>query len=185
MFCGALWLSGAAQAAERHVVEVGGHQVSYAFSKGAGRAVRLEAESVIRARHETVWRVLTDYEHLADVVPFVTTSRVIGRDAHAKRLYQEGRIGLLFFSKSFKVTFRLVEAPPEDIQFESIAGDFTRFNGDWHVEEGEHATLITHVVELEPKFFVPRWLLKTLEQRIMLETFETVTQRCVNEDRVR
>ena len=106
-----LWLIGASHVAvagalERQVVEVGGQEISLAFSDGPGRAARLEARCVVPARRDVVWTVLTDYDHLEGVVPFLTDSHTVEPEPGVTLLRQEGRIGLLVFSRRFKVRAR-------------------------------------------------------------------------------
>jgi len=115
------------------VIEVGSHPVSVTLEE-QGATVIIAAECLIPREPQAVWRILSDYDHLQEFVPFLTSSRVIGREADALILRQEGRAGLLGFQRRFTVTFRVQERPPSDIRFDSVAGDFTRFSGRWHLE---------------------------------------------------
>lgn len=171
------------QAPARHVVEVGAHEVSFAFSEGPGRAIHLDAECVVPIQPAVAWGVLTDYDHLAEFVPFLTESRMVGVNQEGRLLRQNGRVGWLVFSQRFTVTFRVVEQPMQDIWFDAIEGDFRHFQGNWHLEAQGDRTLVRHTVELEPAFFVPRWMLRLLERHIMLESLEAIIQRCLDESR--
>lgn len=76
-----------------------------------------------------------------------------------------------------------VEQPMRDIWFDAIEGDFKHFQGNWHLDAHEDRTLVQHTVDLEPAFFVPRWILQLLERHIMLESLEAIIQRCLDESR--
>lgn len=169
----------AGTASPQAVVEVGAHQVAVAFSNGPGRAIRVEAECLMPVPQERVWRVLADYDHLAEFVPFLTESRTIGFERGARLLRQAGRVGVWGFARRFLVVFRVTEDPMREITFDAIAGDFRQFRGHWHLEPRARGTVVRYTVDLEPAFFVPRWLLRTLERHLMLMSFRAIIQRCL------
>jgi len=160
------------------IVEIGGHRVSFTLRDGAGRAVHIEARCLIQASQEHVWRVLTDYEHLDAFVPFVTKSHMIERVKDRVTLRQEGRASLFVFHRPFMVTFQVREQPMQEIDFQAVAGDFRRFEGEWRLTARPDGTLVDHQVEVEPAFFTPRWVMRILERRIMLKSIEAVIHRC-------
>ena len=160
------------------VVEIGGHEVSFTLRDGARRAVHIEAHCLIRVPQERVWRVLTDYEHLDVFVPFLTSSRVTDRIGGRMTLRQEGRVSLLMFHRPFTVTFQVHERPMQEIRFQAVAGDFRRFEGGWTLTAHPDGTIVEHHVEVEPAFFTPRWVMRILERRIMLNSIGAVIQRC-------
>ncbi|MBW2413223.1 MAG: SRPBCC family protein [Deltaproteobacteria bacterium] len=129
-----------------------------------------------------VWRVLTDYGHLDDVVPAVTMSRIIGHEGATKLLYQEGRAGLWIFERGFTVTFRVRETPMQSIEFEAFEGSFRRFVGSWELAPSGDGTRIRHRVEIEPDFWAPRWALKRIAWRMMEDTIRSVVDKSLATD---
>lgn len=139
---------------------------------------------------ETVWATLTDYEGLADFIPGLSECRLLDQDASFARLYQVGEQDLaLGFKFNAKGTIDCYEGEMEvlpagarrrEIAFKMIEGDFKVFEGKWSVEEvdgcidegeeisadQEFQTILSYVVELEPKLWVP---VRLLEGRICNE----------------
>jgi len=106
----------------------------------------IEAECLIPAPPAVVWRVLSDYDHLSEIVPFLTESRVIGQRDGAKFLHQAGRGGLWIFQRRFTVTFQVNERPESSITFKAIDGDFLTFEGFWRIEAQPDGTRVSHQV---------------------------------------
>ncbi|CAO2181604.1 unnamed protein product [Urochloa humidicola] len=145
---------------------------------------------VVRARVrvdaplEAVWATLTDYEGLADFIPGLAECRLLQRDPSQgfARLYQVGEQDLaLGFKFNAKGTIDCYEGdmeslgPPgarrREIAFNMIDGDFKLFQGKWSLlqlqdQQQPPATLLSYLVELEPKLWVPVGL---LEPRICSE----------------
>jgi len=126
-----------------------------------------------------VWRVLTDYEHLNEFVPFVRSSHVVRTEPRGLLLRQNGRAGFLVLHRDFSVTFRVKEAPMSEIQFDAVAGDFQRFKGYWHLKPQAGWTFVSHEVEVKPAFFVPRWVMRFVQRHILLESIDAVMHRCL------
>jgi len=160
-------------------VELGAQAVSLTVSEHPGRVVALHAECLIPRSKPAVWRVLSDYDHLAEFVPFLTESRVIRHEPGVKILRQKGRATLLIFHRHFEVTFRVTETDASHIRFEAIEGDFQRFIGSWHLEERSGGTFVRHEVELQPKFYMPIWVMRVVERYVMLKSMDAVIARCL------
>ncbi|KAL6613729.1 hypothetical protein ACP70R_035999 [Stipagrostis hirtigluma subsp. patula] len=141
---------------------------------------------------EAVWATLTDYEGLADFIPGLSECRLLHQDHRFARLYQVGEqdlaLGFKFNAKGtidcYEGEMELLPAPGarrREIDFKMIDGDFKFFEGKWSVEEvdgviteggensedqGLQTTLLSYLVELEPKLWVP---VRLLEGRICSE----------------
>ena len=171
--------SHAAADVDTRVIELEAHDVTVRISGSIADVSSLTAELVVPQSLPKVWRVLTDYGHLNDVVPAVTVSRIVGHEAGAKLLYQEGRAGLWIFERGFSVTFRVRETPMKSIEFEAFEGNFRRFVGSWELAPSGDGTRIRHRVEIEPDFWAPRWALKRIAWRMMEDTIRSVVDRCL------
>ena len=160
-------------------VESGVYPVSVTFSETGEGAVAIKAECAIPRPAESVWRVISDYDHLAEFVPSLTESRIVRREGAIQILHQRGRARFLFFRRAFSVTFRVEETPPREIRFEAFEGDFKQFKGSWRLEAHPEGTLVRHEVVLEPAFFVPRWILRAMERHILLTSMRAIIRRCM------
>jgi ribosome-associated toxin RatA of RatAB toxin-antitoxin module len=149
--------------------------------KEVGRLSTVAAECVIPRPQAEVWKVLTDYDHLVEMVPFLTESRVIGEEDGATLLAQAGRGGLWVFQRRFTVVFRIEETPTSHITFQAVRGDFRRFEGFWHLERRPEGTFVSHQVEVVPAFYVPRWAMRVVARHLMSRSLEGVIRRCLRE----
>ncbi|MCK5405943.1 MAG: SRPBCC family protein [Candidatus Krumholzibacteria bacterium] len=165
-----------------HIVEVDGQTIVVKITENIADVSTIRAECVIPRSHEDVWRVLTDYEHLEDIIPIVEDSAVIGNEDGITILQQKGRAGLWFFKRGFTVTFRVKEVPMAYIGFDAFEGDFRQFKGTWQVAAREEGTWIAHNVEIQPRFFAPGWAMGKVARTMMAETIEGVIQQCLSAD---
>jgi len=165
-----------------HTVEVDGHTVTVTIIEKIGDISMIRAECVIPRPHKVVWEVLTDYDHLEDIIPLVADSRVLGEDDGVTILYQEGRAGLWFFKRGFTVKFRVREVPMAYIGFDAYEGDFRHFKGTWQVDERDEGTWVAHKVEIQPAFYAPKWAIRQVARDLMADTLDGVIRRCFATD---
>lgn len=71
----------------------------------------------IAVRPETVWSVLTDYDHLSERIPKVVQSWVIEEKGNEKILEQTGKSNILFIEKSVHIVLKVKESPMPYIQY--------------------------------------------------------------------
>jgi ribosome-associated toxin RatA of RatAB toxin-antitoxin module len=136
------------------------------------------AQCLIPLPQEIVWRVLSNYDSLDAIIPAVEESRVIGDENGRLILRQEGWSGMWFVKRGFSVTFRVEEKPMYSIEFEAFEGDFETFTGKWQVKPMRSGTLVRHEVQIEPKFWAPRWALRKIAREMMVETLRGVIGKC-------
>ena len=165
----------------RVLVELGDDSIPLAISERwvGATAIEMAAECVIPRPAEAVWDVLSDYNHLAEFIPFLTESHVVRHEGTAQILHQRGRVSFLVFHRGFWMTFHVEEMPPYDIRFEAFEGDFKQFKGVWHLEAHSDGTLVRHKVLVEPAFFIPRWIRRIMARHILLTSLEGVIRRCM------
>ncbi|MEB3246848.1 MAG: SRPBCC family protein [Synechococcus sp.] len=85
---------------------------------------------------EVLWDVLTDYAHLAEFIPNLSSSELVMRDGQTVRLQQVGSQQLMGLRFSAQVLLELREFKPDGLlRFEMLKGDFRRFEGSWQVRE--------------------------------------------------
>ena len=165
-----------------HVVNIGDSTIVVKITEDFDNVSKVRAECVIPRPQKTVWRVLTDYDNLEDIIPIVSASYVLGKEDGTTILRQEGRAGLWFLKRDFTVTLRVREVRMAYVGFESFEGDFRHFNGTWQIEQRQEGTWVAHTVEIQPDFFAPTWAIRRVAQSIMTETIEGVIRRCLTDD---
>lgn len=159
------------------VVEIDAIPVTITVGRHVDGRAPMTAECVVPYSQETVWQVLTDYNHLDEFVPFITQSRITKGSHGEKLLTQSGRAGLWFFKKAFSVVFSVEEVPMREIKFTALEGDFAYFDGFWQIESKPEGTLIRHRVDIEPAFYVPRWVRNIVERYLMMTSLKSVIER--------
>ncbi len=87
---------------------------------------------------ESIWNVLTDYEHLSEFIPNLTSSEVVARDGNRIHLKQIGSQKLMGLRFSAQVQIELIENRNLGLlDFHLLKGDFRRFDGSWKIQELE------------------------------------------------
>ncbi|CAA7400166.1 unnamed protein product [Spirodela intermedia] len=163
---------------------------------------RIQARISVDAALETVWAVLTDYEGLAEFIPGLAVCKLIEKSEGFARLYQVGQqdlaLGLKFEAKATLDCFeRDLEILPSgrrrEIGFTMIEGDFQTFTGIWSIlqadsgdgeeEEAvgptrrEFTTVLSYMVELEPKLWLPVRLLEGRIRREIKVNLQSIRER--------
>lgn len=165
-----------------HVVDIGESTIVVKITEDFRKISKIRAECVIPRPQKTVWRVLTDYDNLENIIPIISKSDVLGKEDGTTILYQEGRGGLWFLKRDFTVTFHVREVPMAYIGLESFEGDFRHFNGTWQIEQRQEGTWVAHTLEVQPDFFAPRWAIRRVARGILAETIDSVIRWCLTEE---
>jgi ribosome-associated toxin RatA of RatAB toxin-antitoxin module len=142
-------------------VEVQSHAVE-------GRQRQIEARIKLPHAVEQVWKVLTDYDALANFIPNLAKSQRVEHPTGGIRIEQVGTQRLLRFNFSARVVLDMEEKYPYTINFNMVEGDFKAFSGYWQLEPiavGQPAsgTNLTYVVLVLPKRFMP---ISIIERRL-------------------
>jgi ribosome-associated toxin RatA of RatAB toxin-antitoxin module len=121
---------------------------------------RVDLESSVQAPLASVWKVLTDYDHHAEILPYMSRSRVIAKTSTFLTVEQEGKIRILFWTFTMRVTQQVTEAPPTEMHFHAIAGDFERLEGTWRLRQDGKMTQLSSQFLVQPKRYVPEWAVR-------------------------
>ncbi len=97
---------------------------------------RLAAQLRTPTSVDALWSVLTDYDHLSEYIPNLSSSKILYRHDNKVHLEQIGCQQLMGFSFTAKVQLELIEDPSSgSLDFCLLKGDFRRFEGSWKMEE--------------------------------------------------
>jgi len=163
-----------------HVAEIEGYTIEVRIIEDIRDVSVIRAECLIPRPIKLVWAVLSDYDHLEDLIPVVHDSRLVYDEQGNRTLIQEGRAGFFVFNKDFTVTFDVREVPMSYIGFNAVEGDFRRFNGSWQLQERQEGTWVSHKVEIEPGFYAPGWVIRRMARGLMVETIDGVLAKCIS-----
>ena len=95
---------------------------------------------------DSIWKVLTDYDNLSDLIPNLASSEVLSREGNRVHLKQVGSQKLMGLNFSAQVQLELIENRQLGaLTFHLLKGDFRRFEGAWRMHElnnGEGSCLL-------------------------------------------
>ena len=126
---------------------------------------RIKLDTLIQAHIESVWAVLTDYNHHAEILPYLSKSIVLS--SAPLTVQQIGKIRVLFWTFTMHATQQIQEAPPVGMRFQAIAGDFKRLEGAWTLTMAGSTTRLTCDFLVEPIRKVPAWAVRMAARRYL------------------
>ena len=132
-----------------------------------GERFEVGATAEIDADAADAWKVLTDYDRLAEFIPGMKESRVVSRDGFKVVVDQRGEAGLLFFTFPMSVRLAIEEFPNDRIVSNAIAGNFKELHGVYDLEARGARLRLRYEGTITPDFGVPP-LIGTLVVRAMV-----------------
>ncbi|CAK7348569.1 unnamed protein product [Dovyalis caffra] len=169
-----------------------GDDVFIEIKKLQNNSRRIRSKIYIKASLDTVWKILTDYEKLADFIPALAVCKLIDKKDNFARLYQVGQqnlaFGLKFSAKAILDCYEgdlqtLASRKKRDIEFKMTEGDFQFFEGKWSIEQStkpetedslgqEYETTLSYFVDVKPKLWLP---VRLIEGRLCKEIKSNLT----------
>ncbi len=131
--------------------------VNISTEKRSTRERRISASVVIPQPIEQVWQVITDYEHLADFIPSLTSSKLIDNVEGRIRIEQIGAQCFLKVKFCARVVLDMTESFPNKLSFCMKEGDFKQFEGAWYLQpsENQKSTLLSYDLLVKPPLAMP------------------------------
>src|SRR5258708_39639703 len=68
-----------------------------------GEYITVNASVLMQVDARTAWEVLSDYDHLAQFIPDMKSSRVVSRDGNRVLVEQKGEFGFFFYRQPVDV----------------------------------------------------------------------------------
>lgn len=125
------------------------------------RQRRIQVRIEVPVAIADLWRVLTDYDRLADFIPNLSISNRLPTTDGSIRLEQVGSQCFLRFRFCARVVLAMQEFPHDRLTFQMLDGDFEQFEGTWQLEAtDEQTTYLTYAVTLAPKLPMPIQLIE-------------------------
>ncbi|MCE9626300.1 MAG: SRPBCC family protein [Candidatus Eisenbacteria bacterium] len=121
------------------------------------RSCRVEGDFKAPVPAAVAWRVLTDYDHIAEFVHSMVSSRSERDSSGALHVHQVASGGIFVFRRKVNVTLAITEVPGERIEFRDVLGkDFWHYHGQWRLEPDSAGVHVHYELEAEPRMSVPR-----------------------------
>ena len=127
---------------------------------GEHHVFEVNASGAVNASPAAVWKILTDYDRMAEFVPDMKATKVLSRTGNKALVEQHGVARFLFFTRSIHLVVNVLEEPISSIDIGLVTGDMKIYSCRWELvpvpETG--GTRILYTGKLAPKFYVPGML---------------------------
>jgi ribosome-associated toxin RatA of RatAB toxin-antitoxin module len=122
-----------------------------------GQVYQIEAQGEVAAPPATVWRILTDYNRMAEFVPDLRSARVISRSGDQAVVEQFGSAHMLFFRRDIHLVVKVREQPMTQIDVSLLDGDMKVYRCSWQLipVAATGGTRVVYRGTMAPKFYVP------------------------------
>jgi ribosome-associated toxin RatA of RatAB toxin-antitoxin module len=153
----AFWTAGPAAATAVQATPALELQVDRIDSGDGGKMYRIASSGTVAATPAAVWRILTDYNRMADYVPDMKSARVVSRDGDKVIIEQHGAAKFLFFSRDIHLVVQVHEQAPNKLDVSLIDGDMKVYRCTWELTPvaATGGTRVLYNATIEPKFYVP------------------------------
>lgn len=119
-------------------------------------------------------KVLTDFEHMAEFMPGVMSSKVVSRHGNTYEVAQRGKVSFGPFSMSFESLRRIEVIDDTRILSRSISGSAKRMQSEMKLRPQESGTQIDYHIEIEPDSWIPSSLGSNFLQHELAEQFNAL-----------
>lgn len=98
-----------------------------------GDKILVHAQSEVDADRATVWATLSDYDHLAQFIPGMSSSRTISRNGAEAIVEQKGIATFGPIHRKFTVLLDVKPGPAESIRMSGVGGDFKLYDARYDI----------------------------------------------------
>lgn len=131
----------------------------------------------IHAPPDTVWSLVTNCKDALAIVPGLIACEVV--DQAPDGSWQKIRHVLDYSWYVKKLTYELMMRMerPTRVTVERVSGDLKTMKVTWNLQKVGDYTLVSYVVELNPGFWVPHWLVRLALKRDLPKMLRTLRTR--------
>lgn len=115
----------------------------------------VDVDMLVEASPSEVWAVLTDYDHMAQFLPNLRSSKVIEKTDGKIKLDQSGAVSYGFLSMPFEVVREIELKPETEIFAHAISGSLKKESASTRLQADENGTRIFYHSESVPNMWVP------------------------------
>ncbi len=125
------------------------------------------------------WAVLTDFEHMADFVPNLTTSQVLERNDSFVKVSQKGVARYGLFSAKFDSLREIRLVPQREIHARGIGGNIKQMASLMQLDAEEGGTRLHYHAEVQPDFWFPPLIGPGLVRHETAEQFSAMIREMI------
>jgi carbon monoxide dehydrogenase subunit G len=138
-----------------------------------GKTIQVVVALVLPIKHDVVWGVLSDYEHMPHFVPDIRTTRLIDVKPGRIRVEIGGVAHLVFLEFPISTTLDVVYPSDGSISINSVAGNLA-VNGVVRVHADGTNTRVDYQARIAPDFWLPPLIGDFLVGRQIKRQFEAM-----------
>ena len=117
------------------------------------------AKMTVNADLARSWKVLTDYNRLAEFVPNLSRSQLNSSEGNEHIVTQNGFAKFLFIRQHIDLVLRVTEQPMQAIDIRLVSGNMREYQARWELQaqqpEDDGRTRISYAGIIAPDFYVP------------------------------
>jgi len=152
-------------------------------STGQGDAISVTAFADMQVDRRTAWDVISDYDHLAEFIPDMHSSRVTQRDGDRVIVEQTGQFAFLFFQQPVEVKLVVVEIPPRRIVARAVGGNLKEMEGRYTLEDlPDGGVRLSYTGRLTPDFPVPPVIGKLVLRNVLGRQFNAMVKEILRRE---
>jgi carbon monoxide dehydrogenase subunit G len=141
-----------------------------------GDLVKIDGHLMLPYSPKLVWEVLTDYEHMHEYVPDMTSSRIIKQEAGKLQVEQKGRTGIGPFKFKFDIVREVEMLPVNELKSVLISGNFKSMRTETKLIPDGDGTRLDYYADMEPNFWVPPLIGSVMMKRQVRRQFEAFVE---------
>ena len=147
-----------------------------------GGFVTVSASVVMRVDPRIAWAVLSDYDHLAEFIPDVKSSRVVSRDGHELRVEQVGEVGFIFYRQPVTVTLEVHEEPMRRITARGVEGNVKGLESYYELHASGPELRLDYAGRFDPDFAIPPLIGMPVMRRVIERRFRAMVEEIQRRD---
>lgn len=147
-----------------------------------GEFVTVSATAEMQVDTRVAWEVLADYDHLAEFIPDMKSSRVVSRSGNSIRVEQKGEMGFLFYRQPVDVILEILEDPPSRITARSVGGNVRDLETSYRLENLAQGVRLNYNGRFIPEFSVPPLIGMPFVRRVVERRFRAMIAEIVRRD---
>jgi carbon monoxide dehydrogenase subunit G len=120
-----------------------------------GELVTIDASLAIAATPQEVWNVLTDFDHMADFIHGLQSSKVVAKKGNVWRIAQKGVTTHAGFSIKFESLRDVTVQPVESVQSHLVSGTLKKHDTLTRLTAEGNGTRVTYHAESISGIWVP------------------------------
>lgn len=122
------------------------------------------------------WAVLTDFEHMAEFVPNLTSSQVTERSESKLTVVQKGVVRHGLFEADFESVREITLTALHEIRAHGVGGNIRRMDSLMQLQAEGAGTRLTYRAQVLPSFWFPPLIGPAIVRRETAEQFSAIVR---------